>query len=228
MRFDLSLISTPDLQLLADRLRGAPSVSRADLAAWGLGYVQVPEAATAELLAAAESALAERKKPETRVELIWTGPETTGSAARDTAVVVRALFAQARTSVLVAGFRFDHAASILLPLQEAVVQRAVDVSLFIDIPDPARAQEVLQSCWPFAPPLPKIYSDARASGSASMHAKCVVVDHSTALVTSANFTSRGQDRNIEVGALIHDRAFAGTLERHWLSAAVNGLFTRLR
>jgi phosphatidylserine/phosphatidylglycerophosphate/cardiolipin synthase-like enzyme len=50
-----------------------------------------------------------------------------------------------------------------------------------------------------------------------MHAKCVVVDHAIALVTSANFTSRGHERNIEVGVLIQDSTFAGTLERYWMT-----------
>jgi phosphatidylserine/phosphatidylglycerophosphate/cardiolipin synthase-like enzyme len=37
---------------------------------------------------------------------------------------------------------------------------------------------------------------------ASLHAKCVLVDGTTALVTSANFTEAAQRRNVEVGMLI--------------------------
>ncbi len=32
-----------------------------------------------------------------------------------------------------------------------------------------------------------------------LHARCVVVDRARAFVSSANFTQRGQERNIEVG-----------------------------
>lgn len=39
-----------------------------------------------------------------QIELVWTGPETEGAHSRDTGVVVRELFAQARISVLVSGF----------------------------------------------------------------------------------------------------------------------------
>jgi phosphatidylserine/phosphatidylglycerophosphate/cardiolipin synthase-like enzyme len=118
--------------------------------------------------------------------------------------------------------------TILLPLHEAVKQRGVEVGLFVDVPDPDHTDKVIRSCWPFGDPFPKLFCDARVSRDASMHAKCVVVDHAIALVTSANFTSRGHERNIEVGVLIHDSVFAGTLERHWMSAVEGGLFRRMR
>src|SRR4051794_2529647 len=38
------------------------------------------------------------------VDLVWTGPETAGTANRDTGVVVRELFGSAESEVLVAGF----------------------------------------------------------------------------------------------------------------------------
>ena len=51
----------------------------------------------------------------------------------------------------------------------------------------------------------------------SLHAKCVVVDRSTALVTSANFTEAAQHRNIEAGLLIRhqgiQRRFPALSER---------------
>ena len=50
----------------------------------------------------------------------------------------------------------------------------------------------------------------------SLHAKCIVVDGSTALVTSANFTDRGQTRNIEAGVLVRDRGFAERLASQWI------------
>jgi phosphatidylserine/phosphatidylglycerophosphate/cardiolipin synthase-like enzyme len=50
-----------------------------------------------------------------------------------------------------------------------------------------------------------------------LHAKCIVVDHEQALITSANFTNRGQTRNIEVGVLIRDALFAQWLEQQWFN-----------
>jgi len=49
----------------------------------------------------------------------------------------------------------------------------------------------------------------------SLHAKCVVVDARITLIGSANFTDRGQTRNIEVGVLIDDAAFARQVALQW-------------
>jgi phosphatidylserine/phosphatidylglycerophosphate/cardiolipin synthase-like enzyme len=43
-----------------------------------------------------------------------------------------------------------------------------------------------------------------------------VVDGVKAFVSSANFTQRGQERNIEVGVLIEDPSFASYLAAQWL------------
>jgi len=42
-----------------------------------------------------------------------------------------------------------------------------------------------------------------------------VIDHETTLITSANFTEAALDRNIELGVLLHDRAFALTVTAYF-------------
>ena len=42
-------------------------------------------------------------------------------------------------------------------------------------------------------------------------------------MSSANFTQRGQERNIEVGVLIDDATFAGSLASQWLGLKHAGL-----
>jgi phosphatidylserine/phosphatidylglycerophosphate/cardiolipin synthase-like enzyme len=61
-----------------------------------------------------------------------------------------------------------------------------------------------------------------------MHAKCVVVDDATALIGSANFTDRGQQRNVEVGVRIDDPKFAARLAAQWNGLAGAGLLVRVR
>jgi phosphatidylserine/phosphatidylglycerophosphate/cardiolipin synthase-like enzyme len=48
-----------------------------------------------------------------------------------------------------------------------------------------------------------------------MHAKCIVVDGAKALVGSANFSNRGRDQNLEVGALVRDHHFVQSLAAAW-------------
>ncbi len=106
----------------------------------------------------------------------------------------------------------------LLPLKAArlagpeVYARAV-TSLFLDLH------------WPFDGAKPELYYDPRTAhpkSFASLHAKCLIVDHERALITSANFTDRGQARNIEVGVLIHDKHYAMALERQWNNLVESG------
>lgn len=86
-----------------------------------------------------------------------------------------------------------------------------------------------QLMWTFGDPKPAVYFDPRTAeqwGGVSMHAKCVVIDHEYTLVTSANFTSRGQTRNVEAGVAIEDRQFAASLERQWLNLVDAGVVVR--
>lgn len=76
-------------------------------------------------------------------------------------------------------------------------------------------------------PYPHLYCDRRALVPGPpwsyLHAKCVAVDGQRGFVSSANFTTRTEDRNIEAGVLLQDAAFAAQLERQWLSLIEDGL-----
>ncbi|XXT25293.1 phospholipase D-like domain-containing protein [Sorangium sp. So ce429] len=97
----------------------------------------------------------------------------------------------------------------------------------------ARGQAVValfyRLMWPFGDPRPVVYFDPRTADrqtAVSLHAKCVVIDHEYTLITSANFTDRGQTRNLEAGVAIEDRGFAASLERQWLNLVDAGIVVR--
>lgn len=86
-----------------------------------------------------------------------------------------------------------------------------------------------QLMWPSGEPRPTVYFDPRTAdrrNAMSMHAKCVVIDHAYTLITSANFTDRGQTRNIEAGVAIEDRAFAASLTRQWWNLVDAGVVVK--
>ncbi len=196
----------------------------------------------AGVLAALSIALAERERAsESSAEVVWTGPEARASTSRDTAVVVRRLFSVARRNVLVAGYAFDHGKDILRPLHEAMRDHGVTADLFLDLRERApvgtnlqefateKISRFIERNWPFGEPVPKIYyapATIAPESVASLHAKCVVVDEETTLVTSANFTERGQSRNIEIGVLLHDRVLASQIVAQWKRALAAGQFVR--
>jgi phosphatidylserine/phosphatidylglycerophosphate/cardiolipin synthase-like enzyme len=247
-RSGLTAWSVSDLERLAARVRDglikAP-LSDDDLAAARVGgrVADIPwvtQLDGAGLLAVLEVALAERAAASApRIELVWTGPDVAGATSRDTAVVVRQLFESAEKDVLVAGYSFDHGDEILAPLHDRMKAHGVRVQLFLDLPRAEGASiavghhvdlevsRFLRQRWKLGAPYPRIYyapHTVSAGSLASLHAKCVVVDERVALVTSANFTQRGQDRNVEVGALVEDPAFAKSLVHQWNQARSAGVF----
>lgn len=218
---DLTHVSTSDLERLRSALAGSRlsfPITRFGLQAEGIeALADVALGLTAlgpvGALAVVDTVLAERGDRPEPPELVWTGPESRRSGARDTAVVLASLFLRARTSVLLAGFAFDHASEVLSPLHGALL-RGVSCRIFAD---QSLAEGFLRDHWPFGPPFPEVYGFAPERGVfASLHAKCVVVDGRWALVTSANFTDRGQTRNIEVGVLLDDGRLAATLEAQFV------------
>jgi phosphatidylserine/phosphatidylglycerophosphate/cardiolipin synthase-like enzyme len=243
----LTGVALPDLEALllaVERRRVTCPLTRVGLQAVGLGHLGDELSWLGGLDAGAVSAVlravvAERRlRPPPRVDLVWTGPETRTSTARDTAVVVRQLFREARRSVLVGGFRFDHGEAILRPLYEAMTERGVEAQIFLDVESRATTEaevDVVAAAaleafyaenWPFGDPCPAICYDPRTALTgtwASLHAKCVVVDERKAFVTSANFTDRGQTRNIEAGVLIEDVELSMQLVRQWRSLIEEGL-----
>jgi hypothetical protein len=183
-------------------------------------------------------------QPDELVDLVWTGPETFGITNRDTGVVVRELFGAAESEVLVAGFAVYQGRAVFRRLAERMGERpGLRVRLFLDVQrhpgDSSPPEELLRRFahrfrtqeWP-AEKLPELCYDPRSLDAdsvkrSSLHAKCIVVDRRTALVTSANFTEAAQTRNIEVGALIRSRTFAEQLAEHFETLAAQGILASL-
>lgn len=233
-------VSLPDLELLV--LEITRGELRCPVTSIGLASIGVPhlvkkldalatlESSTA--IRVLEVAIAERRTRAGRIELVWTGPEAKASEARDTAIVLQELFASAVVSVVVAGFRFDHGGDMLRSLHRAMKERSVVAWFFLDLeaehlksstPGEAARASFLQRNWSFGPPYPRFFYDPRPLDGTyvSLHAKCVVVDDGRSLVTSANFTDRGQTRNIEVGVLVDDPTFSRGLAEQWRRAAMS-------
>jgi len=247
-RADLSGVATSTLERLRDAIvtdRVTMPVTRAGLLDHGIrNQLEALEGALSghtalACLSVLDVVLAERRcNARPAPELVWTGPERANATARDTAVVLRALFERAQRQVILAGYDFTRGSSLLEPLWVAMRDRGVDARFFIHIQqatetvaDPASygndaASEVMSQVWPFGDPRPRVYYDARALASHprfNMHAKCVVVDGECALVTSANFTQAAHVKNLECGVLLEDPTFALHLARQWMGLIDAGL-----
>lgn len=182
----------------------------------------------------------ERLLGTTSPELVWSGDTGRRSCARKTRYVIEDLFAAATSRVLIAGYSFDSASDLFVPLFDRAEQLVTEglpppkVRVVLDCSqlkvkpgegpeDLARraASEFTRVCWTrktLAAEILYYLPSAERRGTFapySMHAKCIVVDGGMALVGSANFSNRGRDRNLEVGTLIRDHHFVQSLLAAW-------------
>jgi phosphatidylserine/phosphatidylglycerophosphate/cardiolipin synthase-like enzyme len=206
------------------------------LAQSGLDEAQVAQ--TLELIRSDREA---RPGLEDVLELVTTGPEVDGIANRDTSVVVRELFANARESVLVAGYAVYQGQRVFQALADRMVAiPGLKVRMFLDIQRgpgdttiPAElvrrfAERFRSHQWPKDRPLPEVFFDPRSLEAdperrACLHAKCVVVDGKEVFVSSANFTEAAQQRNLEIGILIRSSDVATRLARYFSGLLAAGL-----
>ncbi len=161
-----------------------------------------------------------RPKIEELVEVVATGPQVSGVANRDTAVVVSDLFRRAEESVLVAGYAVYQGQKVFQALAERMLERPeLRVRMYLDIqrkPGDTTIEAALverfchgfrKTQWPAHVRLPEVYFDPRSvamdrAKAATLHAKYVVVDRQEVFVSSANFTEAAQQKNIELGLLL--------------------------
>jgi len=206
------------------------------LARSGLAEGQV--ALTLDLIRADREA---RPRIEDVLELVTTGPEVTGIANRDTSVVVRELFANAHNSVLVAGYAVYQGQRVFQALADRMVELpGLKVRMFLDIQrghgDTTMTIELIcrfaerfrSQQWPKDRPLPEVFFDPRSLETdperrACLHAKCVVVDGKEVFVSSANFTEAAQQRNLEIGVLIHSAEMANRVTQYFDELLSKGL-----
>jgi phosphatidylserine/phosphatidylglycerophosphate/cardiolipin synthase-like enzyme len=167
------------------------------------------------------------------LELVTSGPEAPGITNRDTAVVVRELFAHAQRSVLVVGYAIFQGQQVFEALADRMKEvPELDVQFYLNISRPdgdttaseiivARFQQRFKDRqWPVGRRLPTVFYDPRSVSDdlpvrSSLHAKCIVVDGEHVFVSSANFTEAAQERNIEVGVNIRSSWLAEQISRHF-------------
>ena len=166
-----------------------------------------------------------------RPDLVWSGPTAPGLHTRNTRQVYDELIATAERSIWISTFAYfdgQHAFKSLADRMTAIPGLQVRIMLNIQRRhgDATAAEELMAQFahrfwskdWP-GERRPAVYYDPRSlepdGPEGVLHAKAVVADERTALVTSANLTEAAFDRNIEVGILTRDQLLAASLVRHF-------------
>jgi phosphatidylserine/phosphatidylglycerophosphate/cardiolipin synthase-like enzyme len=192
----------------------------------------------ATVVAGIAAATARVPKPTSLFDLVLSGPDLPGVPTADTAAVMRTLVSQADREVILVGYAVHDGRKIFEPLARRMAEvPGLAVTICLDIqrawndPTPSAdlvarfARDFRQKHWPW-PALPALFYDPRSletgDARASLHAKCVIVDRSRALITSANFTDAAQRKNVEVGVDLRYPPAAARLADYFLGLCSAG------
>jgi hypothetical protein len=171
--------------------------------------------------------------------------EETGNRTdtRDTGVVARELMRQASKSLLITTYSLSAGSAVFEPVNEALGRNPnLDVTIVLNVDMSSRqlyereaaltfSRRFWSSQWPWEK-RPKVFYDPRGirenfAERGIQHAKCIVADVQTVFITSANYTEWGQERNIELGALIHDERLAERVSQQFRSLIAKRLLLEL-
>lgn len=139
------------------------------------------------------------------VEIVATTPVSFLAKTRKTRPVIQELISGAKQSILLTGYSISDHFEEMLKLINKKSQQGVVVELFIN--NYESVKPVLTDIDHTNRRFFKVYEykgkpDDRM---AALHAKTIVVDGVTVLISSANLSYHGLDGNIEVGALINSK-----------------------
>jgi phosphatidylserine/phosphatidylglycerophosphate/cardiolipin synthase-like enzyme len=139
------------------------------------------------------------------IEAVWTGPTTHGVPVRSTQLALLNLVEGCRRELWLSTYSAKSHAPLLESIERAL-RRGVSVSIAIETlsgagsaiagSEPAAAFAVLKGARLYTWPVASRPIDAK------LHAKLALADAETLLVTSANFTVSGMERNLEAGLLV--------------------------
>lgn len=232
------------LRVLADRLgEGAPEqVVRHAVPVPGFA-----EAAGAVLAAQRASGLASgeaaaylrglaaghaQRSAAVRVESVWSGPSSHPVPVRSTAQVLVDLVAEAQTELLLMTYSAKPYPPLLTALTAAVARGVV---VHVVVETLAGARGALRGAEPAAAfaGLPGVRlwhwpAERRTEDYAKMHAKIAVADRRLLLVSSANLTQSGVNRNIEAGLLVRGGTAPQRAAEHIAELQGRGVLTRLQ
>lgn len=166
-----------------------------------------------------------------QVESVWSGPKTHPVPVRSTAQVLVGLVGEARHELLLMTYSARDHPPLKAALGEALA-RGVAVTVVVETvqgaagalvgPEPAAAFAGLSGLqvwhWPI---------DKRGEEYARMHAKIAVADRRLLLVSSANLTQSGVDRNIEAGLLVRGGTAPQRAAEHIAELRSRGVLARL-
>lgn len=192
------------------------------------GTSEIPASTIALALETADILKSQEIVESPEIELVWTGPTVSSSGLRTTYQVVRELIAGARHSLLLVGYSFNlnpdlpGAGAVLATDLGRALTRGVHLTLIIH--DDASNWRSIDRLWHSTQKQIRVltWTEDRVTEWAKLHAKVVIADNSDLLVTSANLTYHGMEKNMELGIRLRSK-ICGTVVSHFNSLERTGI-----
>jgi phosphatidylserine/phosphatidylglycerophosphate/cardiolipin synthase-like enzyme len=168
------------------------------------------------------------------VEVVWTGPASHEVPVRRTREVLLELIGEANLRLIVVSFAAYRVPDVLNALKNAS-ERGLDVRLILESSeesqgrlsrDAAQAFESLSNAARFFV-WPAVLRSSLGGLVGALHAKAVIADNTSALVTSANLTGHAMTANMELGLLIKGGQIPTRLGAHFDELVARGFLRQI-
>lgn len=145
------------------------------------------------------------------IDLSVTAPNSFSIKAETTSVTMYELLKNAEKSILITGYSISDYFDDLLDIIVSKIKKGVLVKLFLN--DFDSKKDILDKLLLYKGRFLEIYNFNKSKkGIEALHAKVISVDSKKSLITSANLSFNGLQKNIEVGSIINSSRIARNIE----------------
>lgn len=161
-------------------------------------------------------------------ELVITAPSSFKLKARKTKLVVNSILSSAEKNITLTGYSISEYFSEMIELIIQKSTQGVYVNLYVN--DAQKHQDVIERLNTYASKFIKIFSYNQQSDDkmSALHAKLIVVDGHTSLISSANLSYHGMQGNVEMGVLIESPEKAQEVESLLKTLREQKVFTKFK
>ena len=137
-----------------------------------------------------------------KTKLILTGPISKSNVGYTMGNFMK-IIESAKNEIILIGYVFNNIKGQMTPVMESLISatnRGVDIQIFFEKGN--SAEELLKS-WESSTKqkMPKLFYYKPKTKNSVLHAKAIIVDEQTIIITSANLTGSAMQKNIELGIL---------------------------
>jgi phosphatidylserine/phosphatidylglycerophosphate/cardiolipin synthase-like enzyme len=214
-----------------------PAQVKADLhellTIWHQNAPEMPAAA----LAVALSACLHTIQNQSKMDLVWTGPDSKVLPYRRTDQTLLQVIRNAQSNLLIVSFAVYKIPSIAIALEETI-KRGVKTTIILEDPHISAGKISYTGFNSFkSQTLEKAHFyiwllenrlQTENGQYGSLHAKLAVADEQSLFLTSANLTEYAMELNIEMGVLIQGGELPIQLVRHFEALITSGVLTRAK